>query len=118
MLEILKLPTLIDPHVHFRTPGQEYKESFESGSRAALAGGVTVVLDMPNNIQLITNPELLQRKIELAREQTCCDIGFHLGTMGDEEQNFAECEPYVYGLKIYMNNTTGGFTVTDPIKLE
>jgi dihydroorotase-like cyclic amidohydrolase len=50
MPKILRLPSLIDPHVHFRTPGQEHKEDFFSGSQAALAGGVTTVLDMPNNL--------------------------------------------------------------------
>lgn len=118
MPEILKLPALVDPHVHFRTPGQEYKEDFVSGSRAALAGGVTTVLDMPNNIELVTSIELLERKIEIARAQSLCDIGFHLGTLGDENQDFASCVDYVCGLKIYMNNTTGGFTVTDPERLD
>lgn len=118
MPEYLRLPYLVDPHVHFRTPGQEYKEDFDSGSRSALAGGVTMVVDMPNNLQLITSLDLLNRKRELARQQTRCDIGFHLGTLGDEDQNFAECVDYVYGLKVYMNNTTGGFTVTDPDKLD
>jgi dihydroorotase-like cyclic amidohydrolase len=118
MTEILKLPPLKDPHVHFRTPGQEYKEDFESGSRAALAGGVTTVVDMPNNVQLVTSAEQLQRKKELAQQQTHVDIGFHLGTLGEEDQNFAESVDQVFGLKIYMNNTTGGFVVNDPQKLE
>ncbi|MEK7526713.1 MAG: amidohydrolase family protein [Patescibacteria group bacterium] len=118
MGEILRLSSLVDPHVHFRTPGQEYKENFQSGSRSALAGGVTTVIDMPNNVQLVTSRKLLDRKRELGSEQSHCDIGFHLGTMGDEEQNFAESADYVYGLKIYMNNTTGGFVVADPTKLD
>lgn len=118
MPEYLRIPYLVDSHVHFRTPGQEYKEDFNSGSRSALAGGVTMVVDMPNNLQLVTNLELLNRKRELARQQSRCDIGFYLGTLGSEDQNFAECVDYVYGLKVYMNNTTGGFAVTDPDKLD
>jgi dihydroorotase len=61
MREIQKFPYLVDPHVHFRTPGQEHKEDFLTGSKAALAGGVTMVMDMPNNSQLIANPELLEQ---------------------------------------------------------
>ncbi len=118
MSEIIKMPYLVDVHVHFRTPGQEYKEDFESGSRAALAGGVTQVLDMPNNVQLVTEVSQVHRKQELVKEQSHCDIGFHLGTLGEESQNFAQSEKEVFGLKIYMNNTTGGYIVNDPQKLE
>lgn len=118
MQEMLRIPSLIDPHVHFRTPGQEYKEDFDSGSCAALAGGVTTVLDMPNNTQLVTNLDLLRAKKELAQAQTRCDIGFFLGTLGDKDQDFASCVDHVYGLKIYMNNTTGGYVVNDPLKLD
>ena len=118
MQEILRIPPLIDPHVHFRTPGQEYKEDFDSGSRAALAGGVTTVLDMPNNLQLVTNMDLLCKKRDLAAAQSRCDIGFYLGTLGAEDQDFASCIDYVYGLKIYMNKTTGGYVVSDSLKLD
>lgn len=118
MSEVLRFPYLIDPHVHFRTPGQEYKEDFTTGSRAALAGGVTMVMDMPNNTVLATSRDLIVRKQALAREQTHMDIGFYLGTLGDEVQDFAAAEPHVFGLKIYMNNTTGGYIVNDSAKLD
>ncbi len=118
MPELLKLPYLIDPHVHFRTPGQEHKEDFYTGSRAALAGGVTTVLDMPNNSQLVTGLRQLTEKERLAEADTVCDIGFYLGTMGDPKQDFMACAISVYGLKIYMNMTTGHFVVTDPEKLD
>lgn len=118
MPKILEIPYLVDPHVHFRTPGQEYKEDFESGSRAALAGGVAMVLDMPNNAQLVTNREQILFKKSLARQTTHSDIGFYLGTLGEETQNFKECEDEAFGLKIYMNNTTGGYVVSDKNKLD
>lgn len=118
MREYLRLPPLFDIHVHARTPGQEFKEDFTTASRAALAGGVTTFIDMPNNLDLIDRLGRLRTKRDLAGQTSLCDIGFYLGTMGDPDQNFAECEPYVFGLKIYMNNTTGGFIVNDPEKLD
>lgn len=118
MPEILRLPYLVDPHVHFRTPGQEYKEDFLTGSRAALAGGVIAVMDMPNNSMLASTLELIQQKRELARKTTVCDIGFYLGTMGEADQDIKSCLPYVMGMKIYMNETTGHYVVKDPEKLD
>lgn len=117
MTEYLTLPYLVDPHVHLRTPGQEHKEDFATGSRAALAGGVTTVLDMPNNAIPVTSLELVRMKKELARKTSICDIGFYLGTLGEKDQNFAESVEEVYGLKIYMNETTGKYIVSDPDKL-
>ena len=61
------LPGLIDVHVHFRDPGAVHKEDFLSGSRAALSGGVTTVLDMPNNNPSISTMEALGEKIECAK---------------------------------------------------
>lgn len=118
MPELLKLPYLVDPHVHFRTPGQEHKEDFLTGSRAALAGGVTCVLDMPNNSTLVTNLDLLNRKKELASQSAVCDIGFYLSTLGDEDQkpDFKDCYDHVFGLKIYFNDSTGHYKVDDPEK--
>ena len=118
MREYLRMPPLIDPHVHARSPGQEHKENFTTIGNAALAGGVTTILDMPNNLKLIDSLERLEEKKELARKSALCDMGFYLGTLGDPDQNFAEAEPEVFGLKIYMDQTTGGFIVNDPKKLD
>ncbi|PWU23613.1 hypothetical protein C5B42_02345 [Candidatus Cerribacteria bacterium 'Amazon FNV 2010 28 9'] len=119
MNELLRLPSLIDMHVHFRTPGQEYKGNIESESCAALAGGNTTVMDMPNNIPLITTLAHVKEKKRLANQQTHCDIGFYLGTLGDEDQVFSpQLLDEVFGLKIYMNSTTGGYIVNDPLKIE
>jgi dihydroorotase len=60
MSNIITLPGLIDPHVHLRTPGQEYKEDFTTGTAAAIAGGFTTVLDMPNNLNPITTVSRLE----------------------------------------------------------
>lgn len=111
------LPGLIDSHVHMREPGQEYKEDFVTGSRAAIAGGVTAVIDMPNNKEPIVTLGRLKKKIELAKK-AICKVYFHFGT---DEKNFEEvklAEKLVRGLKIYMNNTTGGMIINDPTIIE
>lgn len=116
MAETIKLPGLIDPHVHLRDPGQTHKEDFLSGTTSALAGGYTTVMDMPNNLEPITTLERLQAKIALARQKTVCDIGFHFGTLGDNFDEFPKVIDLVKGLKIYLNVTTGGFII-DKAKL-
>lgn len=75
---MLLFPGLIDPHVHFRVPGLEHKEDYSTGSAAAVAGGVTTILDMPNTKPLTTTVELLEKKIETVRRyKSCADYGFH-----------------------------------------
>jgi carbamoyl-phosphate synthase/aspartate carbamoyltransferase/dihydroorotase len=107
-----RLPGLIDPHVHLRTPGQEEKEDFYSGTAAALAGGFTAIIDMPNNKVPITSIERLKEKTEIAEKQIVADLGFHFGTLGDNLKEFdkvIEQGRGVKGLKIYLNQTTGNF---------
>lgn len=111
MAEVITLPGLIDPHVHFRDPGQTNKEDFFSGTSAALAGGYTTVLDMPNNVEPITSLERLQTKIDSAKSKTVCDIGFNFGTLGDNFDEFKKVIDKVKGLKIYLNVTTGNFII-------
>lgn len=107
------LPGLIDPHVHFRTPGQEYKEDFTTGTSAAVAGGYTMVLDMPNNKVPITTEKVLMEKIEIARKNVICDIGFHFGSLGDNLDEFKKVHDKVTGLKLYLNETTGNFLIDE-----
>ncbi len=110
---MLTLPGLIDPHVHLRTPGQEQKEDFFTGTSAAIAGGYTAVIDMPNNLQPITDVERLNEKREIARRQIVCDIGFHFGTLGDNLTEFKKVEAKVFGLKLYLNQTTGNYLLDE-----
>lgn len=71
-------PGLIDPHVHLRVPGLEHKEDYSTGSAAAVAGGVTTILDMPNTNPPTTTVDLLEKKIEIVKKyKTCVDYGFH-----------------------------------------
>lgn len=107
-MSVTKLPGLIDIHVHLREPGTTPKEDFYTGSRAALKGGFTSIIDMPNNPTPTVSVERLDEKIELS-QKGLCDIGFHYGTNGLNTDTFAVAakNPRVYGLKLYCNHTTG-----------
>lgn len=105
------LSGLIDPHVHLRDPGQTDKENFYTGTRAALAGGFTTILDMPNNLALITSETRLDEKIAVAKGKIVCDIGFHFGSLGDNIGEFPKVINKVSGLKLYLSQTTGGFII-------
>jgi len=108
---MIKLPGLIDVHVHLRDPGQTEKEDFFTGTSAALAGGFTTVLDMPNNKIPIITLDLLKEKIKEAKKKTVCNIGFYAGTIGNNLKELSLMEPYVFGLKLYFNQTTGNFII-------
>src|SRR5579862_2883959 len=103
---VIRLPGLIDVHVHLRDPGQTQKEDFTSGTKAAVAGGFVTVVDMPNNAEPITTIERLRNKIKIAERKTISDIGFHYGSLGDNLSTFEEAAKLSVGLKLYLNNTT------------
>jgi dihydroorotase len=111
MAKTITLPGLIDPHVHLRDPGQTYKEDFYTGTAAALAGGFTTVMDMPNNAEPVTTLARLEAKQAIAVQKTVNDIGFHFGTLGDNFDEFPKVIDKVKGLKVYLNVTTGGFII-------
>lgn len=108
---MLRLPSLIDIHVHLRDPGQTYKENFRTGTMAAIAGGFTTVLDMPNNKTPITTLARLKKKIKIAKQKAVCDVGFYAGSVGDNLNELMKMEPYVFGLKLYLNRTTGNYLI-------
>lgn len=118
MPKIIRLPGLIDPHVHLREPGATQKEDFETGTKAAIAGGYTVVLDMPNNPIPTVTPEALQQKMDLAKGRIFADAGFHFGASRESVQYFDEVAGKVFGLKLYMNHTTGELLIEDETLLE
>ena len=115
---MIKLPGLIDTHVHLREPGAAQKEDFETGTKAAIAGGFTQVLDMPNNPIATINPEALSSKKKLAEGRVYCDIGFHFGASESSVQYFPQVAEQVFGLKVYMNQTTGDLLMSDDQVLE
>jgi carbamoyl-phosphate synthase/aspartate carbamoyltransferase/dihydroorotase len=116
MSDIITLPGLIDPHVHLRDPGQTHKEDFFTGTSAALAGGFTTVLDMPNNAEPVTTLQRLEAKITQAKLKAVSDIGFYFCSLGDNFEEFPKVVDRVKGLKVYLNVTTGNY-VTHPDKL-
>ncbi|HEY3249232.1 MAG TPA: dihydroorotase family protein [bacterium] len=102
------LPGLIDPHVHFRSPGLEYKEDWDSGSRAAVAGGITTIIDNPNVIPPTATVPALERKLERARGAAYCDYAV-LGviTEGNAEEIVPLAGAGVIGYKVFMGETVG-----------
>lgn len=113
----ITIPGLIDIHVHLRDPGQTEKEDFETGSNAAIAGGFTTICDMPNNKEPIFTYERLMEKMKRAKSNAQCTILFYFGTLGDNLSEFEKVYSHVAGLKIYLDNTTGGF-ILDTNKLQ
>ncbi|MGL4676865.1 MAG: dihydroorotase [Brevinema sp.] len=109
----LLLSGMIDVHVHFRDPGFPQKEDATSGTKAALRGGVTSIIDMPNTNPLCTTVETLIHKKDIYRQQAYCHYGFHFG--GDSRDNSRNLpHPSQYAaLKIFLNESTGNMLVTD-----
>jgi dihydroorotase len=103
----VRLPGLIDVHVHLREPGGEQKEDMTSGSAAALAGGITTVLDMPNTSPPIVDAAALARKRRLAGEKALCDVGFYAGATESNASEVASLAARAVGLKIYVDQTYG-----------
>lgn len=110
---LVKLPGLVDVHVHLREPGATHKEDFETGTRAAIAGGYTQILDMPNNTPPTITKEALNKKINLAQKRIYCDVGFHFGAKASSVKYFKSVSNKVFSLKVYMNQTTGPLLVNE-----
>ncbi len=103
------LPGVIDTQVHFREPGNEHKEDLESGSRAAVLGGVTAVFEMPNTSPPTTTAAAIEDKLKRAAGRMHCDYAFYVGaTAGNIEQLAAlERLPGVAGVKAFLGSSTG-----------
>lgn len=102
---LLALPGLIDAHVHLRDPGATHKEDFYTGTCAALAGGVTTVLDMPNNNPPTTTVKALKEKQGIALEKAVCDFDFHFGAETNNFNEIMKASPR--SLKMFLGSTTG-----------
>ena len=109
----LRLPGLIDVHTHLRVPGGEHKEDFASGSAAALAGGFTCVLAMPNTSPPLVTSAALQHARQLARASIRCDVGLFGGASPEHVDDLPELAEQAVGLKIYLNDTFGPLRVED-----
>ena len=109
------LPGAVDSQVHFREPGLEHKEDLETGSRAAVLGGVTAVFEMPNTKPLTTSEEALADKVRRATGRMHCDFAFWVGGTRDNAKDVAELErlPGAAGIKVFMGSSTGNLLVED-----
>ena len=109
------LPGVIDSQVHFREPGLEHKEDLESGSRAAVLGGVTAVFEMPNTNPLTTSEASLADKVARATGRMHCDFAFWVGGTRENAGDVGELErlPGAAGIKVFMGSSTGDLLVED-----
>ena len=109
----LRLPGLVDAHVHFREPGYTQKEDLHSGTCAALAGGVTTVLDMPNTVPPTSTPANFRDKVRLAASKTVCDLGLFVGATVADVDAYLPVANRACGLKIYVNETFGSLRIEE-----
>ena len=113
------LPGIIDTHVHFRDPGFPEKADFASESRAALAGGVTSVIDMPNTKPQTTTLELLEAKEEMAARRSVVNYAFMLGATNDNIDNLLSIPTDRYAaIKLFLGSSTGNMLVNSEAALE
>lgn len=109
------LPGVIDTQVHFREPGLEQKEDLETGSRAAVMGGVTGVFEMPNTNPQTTTAAALEDKIARGTNRMHCDFAFYVGGTHDNVADLPELErlPGAAGVKVFIGSSTGSLLVAD-----
>jgi dihydroorotase len=114
------LPGVIDSHVHFRTPGLTHKEDWAHGSRAAAAGGVTTVIDMPNTQPPLTEPELAAEKAAIVEGTSLVDYRFHMGVTVDSVENLNRLTPrQATSVKVFMTgHHTAPNIIRDPVVLD
>lgn len=109
----LRLPGLVDAHVHLREPGYTQKEDLHSGTCAALAGGMTTVLDMPNTVPPTSTPANFQEKVGLAGAKAVCDVGLFVGATVADVDAYLPVASQACGLKIYVNETFGSLRIEE-----
>lgn len=119
----------IDAHVHFREPGLTHKADMETESRAAAAGGVTTVFDMPNTRPATISARTLKEKMDLAEAKAHCKIGFHIGATNENAAEISSLVRYgdesvgikpsdIAGVKVFMGSSTGNMLVDSGNSLE
>lgn len=114
------LPGLIDAHVHLREPGDPAVETIESGTRAAVLGGLAAVFDMPNTAPSITSSEQLAWKRDFIRGRAWCDMGLYVGATKKNLDDLGrlEAEANVCAIKVFAGSSTGDLLVEDDASLE
>ena len=113
------LPGVVDSQVHFREPGSEHKEDLETGSRAAVLGGVTGVFEMPNTNPPTTTRAAIEDKLKRAKDRMHCDYAFYAGATPSNIGALAELErmPGVAGIKAFLGSSTGSLLLDDPASI-
>lgn len=113
------LPGVIDDQVHFREPGLTYKADIASESRAAVAGGVTSFMEMPNTKPAALTQELLEDKYNIAKDSAYCNYSFFMGAGNDNIEEVLRTDPKtVCGVKVFMGSSTGNMLVDNRQTLE
>jgi dihydroorotase len=115
----LLLPGMIDDQVHFREPGLEHKGDFFTESRAAVAGGVTSFMEMPNSKPTTTDRAALEDKCERAARKSLANYAFYLGATNDNLADIQNLDPRAAcGIKVFMGASTGNMLVDNPATLD
>ena len=113
------LPGMIDDQVHFREPGLTHKGTIASESRAAVAGGITSYMEMPNVSPATTTIEALEKKFDIAAERSCANYSFYLGATEDNLEQIKLLNPKMHcGVKVFMGASTGDLLVENPQALD
>ena len=113
------LPGIIDDQVHFREPGFSNKGDIYSESKAAVAGGITSYMEMPNTQPQTLTQELLEAKYSLAAEKSLANYSFYMGVSNDNTEEVLKTNPHnVCGIKLFMGASTGNMLVDNPTTLE
>ena len=113
------MPGVIDDQVHFREPGLTHKADIYSESRAAVAGGITSYMEMPNTVPNTTTQDLLQKKFDIAAEKSLANYSFYMGATNDNLDELRATDPLnVCGVKVFMGASTGNMLVDNPATLE
>jgi len=113
------LPGMIDDQVHFRDPGLTHKGDLNSESRAAVAGGITSFMEMPNTNPRCLTQELLADKFKLGQEKSLANYSFYMGTSNDNLDEVLKTNPQeVCGIKIFLGASTGNMLVDNPETIE
>jgi dihydroorotase len=113
------LPGMIDDQVHFREPGLTHKANIQTESKAAIAGGITSFIEMPNTNPQATTIELLEDKFDIAAKTSWANYSFMFGGTNDNLEEILKVDPEkVAGLKLFLGSSTGNMLVDDPDVLE
>ncbi len=106
------LPGIIDDHVHFREPGLTHKAEIYTESKAAVAGGITSFMEMPNTIPQATTQELLEEKYKTASAKSLANYSFYIGATNDNIEEIKKTDPEkVCGVKVFIGSSTGNMIV-------